>query len=68
MLTGIGNDGLDGAKPLHGLGATLIAQDEASSVVYGMPRAIADAGLAHAQLDPDAIAQTLLRMAGKQAA
>ncbi|MFN3166558.1 MAG: chemotaxis response regulator protein-glutamate methylesterase [Phycisphaeraceae bacterium] len=68
VLTGIGNDGLEGARPLHELGATLIAQDEASSVVYGMPRAIADAGLAHAQINPEAIAIALQNMAGKQAA
>jgi len=68
VLTGIGNDGLEGAKPLHALGATFIAQDEASSVVYGMPRAIADAGLAHAQINPEAIAIALQNMAGKKAA
>ena len=68
VLTGIGSDGLEGAKPLHALGATLIAQDEASSVVYGMPRAIAEAGLAAAQLNPEAIAIALQNMVGKQAA
>lgn len=68
VLTGIGNDGLEGAKPLHELGATLIAQDESSSVVYGMPRAIAEAGIANAQLNPEAIAMMLKGMASKQAA
>ena len=68
VLTGIGSDGLEGAKRLQPLGATLIAQDEATSVVYGMPRAIADANLASVQLDPDAIAATLVKMLGKRAA
>lgn len=68
VLTGIGDDGCEGAKALHKLGATLIAQDEASSVVYGMPRAIAEAGIASHQIDPDAIGQALQRMVGKQAA
>lgn len=68
VLTGIGDDGLSGAKALHDKGATLIAQDEASSVVYGMPRAIADAGIATAQLNPEAIATMLGNMVGRQAA
>ena len=68
VMTGIGDDGLTGAKALKPLGATLIAQDEASSVVYGMPRAIAEAGLADVQIDPVAIGQTLQKMLGKQAA
>jgi two-component system chemotaxis response regulator CheB len=68
VLTGIGDDGLTGAKTLHGLGATLIAQDEASSVVYGMPRAIAEANIANAQLNPDAIAVMLQNMVAKKVA
>lgn len=68
VLTGIGDDGLTGAQTLHGLGATIIAQDEASSVVYGMPRAIAEANIATAQLNPEAIAIMLQNMVGKQAA
>lgn len=68
VLTGIGDDGLSGAKTLHNMGATLIAQDEESSVVYGMPRAIAEANIANAQLNPEAIAVMLQNMIGKQAA
>lgn len=68
VLTGIGEDGLSGAKTLHEKGATLIAQDEASSVVYGMPRAIADAKIATAQLNPEAMAIMIQKMASKQAA
>lgn len=68
VLTGIGDDGLSGAKTLHSKGATIIAQDEASSVVYGMPRAIAEANISAAQLNPDAIATMLQNMVGKKAA
>ncbi|MCA9149082.1 MAG: chemotaxis protein CheB, partial [Planctomycetales bacterium] len=45
VLTGMGEDGKEGCDQLRSLGATIIAQDEASCVVYGMPRAVAEAGL-----------------------
>lgn len=45
ILTGMGNDGLGGGKLLVEKGGRLIAQDEASSVVWGMPGAVAKAGL-----------------------
>jgi two-component system chemotaxis response regulator CheB len=46
VLTGMGADGREGARALKGLGARIWAQDAASCVVYGMPAAIVDAGLA----------------------
>jgi len=46
ILTGMGHDGRAGAAVLRGLGAELIAQDEATSVVWGMPGAVVEAGLA----------------------
>jgi len=46
VMTGMGQDGLLGALHLHRLGAPVIAQDEASSVVWGMPGAVAKAGIA----------------------
>ncbi|MFQ5557728.1 MAG: CheB methylesterase domain-containing protein, partial [Acidimicrobiales bacterium] len=46
MLTGMGNDGLEGTRRLAAAGAHVIAQDEATSVVWGMPGAIAPADLA----------------------
>lgn len=45
ILTGMGHDGLKGARELTKEGATLLAQDEATSVVWGMPGAVAGAGL-----------------------
>jgi two-component system chemotaxis response regulator CheB len=50
MLTGMGQDGLKGARELVGAGSTVIAQDEATSVVWGMPGAVATAGLCTAVL------------------
>ncbi len=46
ILTGMGNDGLKGAKMLKEKGAYVVAQDEESSVVWGMPGAVAKAGIA----------------------
>lgn len=46
IMTGMGKDGMEAIKELKGIGGYAIAQDEQSCVVYGMPRAIADAGLA----------------------
>jgi two-component system, chemotaxis family, protein-glutamate methylesterase/glutaminase len=46
VLTGMGHDGRDGAQYLVNAGATVMVQDEASSVVWGMPGAVAEAGLA----------------------
>ena len=48
VLTGMGCDGLRGAEVLKAHGAYVIAQDEASSVVWGMPGVVANAGLADA--------------------
>jgi two-component system chemotaxis response regulator CheB len=45
VLTGMGNDGLDGVKELRKVGSKIISQDEETSVVYGMPRAVYEAGL-----------------------
>ncbi|WP_448206596.1 protein-glutamate methylesterase/protein-glutamine glutaminase [Azospirillum sp. sgz302134] len=50
ILTGMGQDGLKGCTDLVNAGGTLIAQDEASSVVWGMPGAVAQAGICSAVL------------------
>ena len=50
VLTGMGQDGLEGARAIAGAHGRVLVQDEASSVVWGMPGAIARAGLAHAVL------------------
>jgi two-component system, chemotaxis family, protein-glutamate methylesterase/glutaminase len=67
MLTGMGQDGLKGARDLVAAGSTIIAQDEATSVVWGMPGAVATAGLCTSVLPLNEIApyvkKALLRTA-----
>lgn len=63
MLTGIGKDGLAGGKILREKGGTLLAQDEQSCVVYGMPKAITNAGLSAASLSPDELHLALRQLA-----
>jgi two-component system, chemotaxis family, protein-glutamate methylesterase/glutaminase len=60
ILTGMGQDGKRGAEELHAAGAEIVAQDEASSVVWGMPGAVVTARLAHAVLPLGDIAQHLI--------
>lgn len=64
VLTGMGRDGLEGAMALVGAGGSVIVQDEASSAVWGMPRSVADAGLACAVLPPAKIARRVAARAG----
>ncbi|NCT91073.1 chemotaxis protein CheB, partial [Cellulomonas sp. APG4] len=61
MLTGMGADGRSASAELVENGGTLIAQDEATSVVWGMPGAVATAGLVHALLPLDAVAEAVQR-------
>jgi two-component system response regulator WspF len=65
LLTGMGRDGANGLLALRRSGKTTIAQDEASSAVYGMPKAAAELGAAEKILSLDSISQMLLgRMSG----
>jgi two-component system chemotaxis response regulator CheB len=48
VLTGMGDDGLLGARSIHDAGGSVLVESESSCVVYGMPRAVATAGLASA--------------------
>ena len=60
VLTGMGNDGTRGAADIIAAGGNLIAQDEATSVVWGMPRSVAQAGLCSAVLPLNEIAPKIL--------
>lgn len=59
ILTGMGRDGVEGASRLVACGGSILAQDEASCAVWGMPRAVLEAGLASAVLSPDKIARRI---------
>ena len=59
VLTGMGRDGVDGAARIVAGGGSILAQDELSCAVWGMPRAILEAGLACSVLPPDKIARRI---------
>lgn len=61
LLTGMGQDGADGLKVLRETGWHTIAQDEKSSIVYGMPKAAVQLNAAIEVLPPEAIANTLIQ-------
>ena len=65
ILTGMGQDGLRGAEILKAQGASILAQDEASSVVWGMPGAVVNAGLADCVLPLDQVVPEILRRVGR---
>ncbi len=68
VLTGMGQDGLRGGHSVVDAGGTIVAQDEGTSVVWGMPGAVATAGLCSAVLPLDQVAPAVERMAGRVAA
>jgi two-component system, chemotaxis family, protein-glutamate methylesterase/glutaminase len=59
VMTGMGADGLDGARAVHEQGGVVLAQDEASSAVWGMPGKVTEAGIASATLPLVEIASAL---------
>ena len=59
VLTGMGEDGLAGARAVRAAGGTIVVEAAATCVVWGMPRAIEHAGLADAVVPLDAIALTV---------
>ena len=63
ILTGMGQDGLRGIETLKARGAYVIAQDEVTSVVWGMPGSVVAAGLADAVLPLPAIVPEILKVA-----
>ena len=67
ILTGMGQDGLRGVQILKARGASVVAQDEVSSVVWGMPGAVVTAGLADWVLSLDQVVPQILSMAGRLA-
>jgi two-component system chemotaxis response regulator CheB len=65
VLTGIGRDGADGCAAIRTAGGRVVVQDEASSVVWGMPGAVVRRGLADAVLPVDEIARLLCAASAK---
>jgi two-component system chemotaxis response regulator CheB len=64
VLTGMGRDGLAGCREIRNAGGAVLAQDAASSVIWGMPGAIVEAGLAEALLPPAALGDEIVRRVG----
>jgi two-component system chemotaxis response regulator CheB len=64
VLTGMGKDGLDGAHAVRKAGGRILVESESTCTVYGMPRAIAEAGLADAVLDLDDLADAITKEMG----
>lgn len=67
VLTGMGSDGLASCRIIRSLGGTVLAQDQATSTVWGMPGAVAQAGFAHRVLPLAAIAPEILRLVSRPA-
>ncbi|HWE30567.1 MAG TPA: CheB methylesterase domain-containing protein, partial [Polyangia bacterium] len=61
VLTGMGQDGLRGAERIREAGGDVLAQDQATSVVWGMPGFVVRRGLASEVLPPDALADAIIR-------
>ncbi len=61
ILTGMGKDGLDGCRKIKEAGGTILIQDEASSVVWGMPGAVYEAGLSDKVLPVSKIAEAIVK-------
>lgn len=60
VLTGMGDDGLAGAREIHRRGGWLLSESRESCVVYGMPRVVHEAGLTHAEVPLEGMAQALV--------
>jgi two-component system chemotaxis response regulator CheB len=61
VLTGMGDDGLAGARAIHAAGGRILTESESSCVVYGMPRAVHEAGLSSGEAPIEAMAAAILR-------
>jgi len=67
VMTGMGKDGLEGARRIKSDGGTVYVQDEDTSVVYGMPRVVSEAGLADESFPLDALPDAMEQAAGAPA-
>jgi two-component system chemotaxis response regulator CheB len=60
----MGKDGVEGARQLVARGGSVLAQDETSSAVWGMPRAVVEAGLACAVMPPEKMGRRIASRSG----
>jgi len=68
VLTGMGSDGMLGSKAIRDGGGAVIAQEQASSIVWGMPGAVTNAGLVRRVLTLDAIGPEIVRLCSRSRA
>ncbi len=61
VLTGMGDDGTRGARKIHEAGGTIITEAESTCVVYGMPRAVHEAGLSDEEVPLDRVIEAMVR-------
>jgi two-component system, chemotaxis family, protein-glutamate methylesterase/glutaminase len=61
VLTGMGNDGLDGARAIRAAGGRVVTESESSAIVYGMPQVVHSAGLANAEAPLESMVEEILR-------
>jgi two-component system chemotaxis response regulator CheB len=66
LLTGMGDDGAEGFQAIRQAGGRTIAQDRESSLIYGMPRVVAEMGLADQVLPLDEIALAITRIVSEE--
>ena len=66
IMSGIGQDGTEGAQQVHAAGGMIITQSRETCAVYGMPRNCVEAGLSEAQLTPAEIRQTIIQLSPDQ--
>lgn len=68
VLTGMGSDGYQGSQVLKARGGIIIAQDQSTSLIYGMPRYVAESGVADKVCALPDIPRVLMRLAGRTSA
>jgi two-component system chemotaxis response regulator CheB len=61
VLTGMGNDGLDGSRAIRAAGGRIVTESESSAIVYGMPQVVHSAGLANGEAPLESIVDEILR-------